>query len=132
MSSTPERPAVPSSSLGTRMVELCKDKAEFRKALDGLKPMEVLEVQTFFWDFCLRLAEQKGATLPRARITRDMMPTGSYQHSVGCNERMDYCRANICVFTNPNCASTKLRGIIENLRQVIVELLEESPDRPKD
>lgn len=132
MSNQPDNSGALSSSLGTRMVELCKDKQAFKEALDALKPMEVLEVQTFFWDFCARLAEQRGAALPRTRITRDMMPTASYQHSVGCNERMDYCRANICVFTNPNCASSKLRGIIENLRQVIVELLEETPDRPKD
>lgn len=132
MSNPQEQPNATSSSLGTRMVELCRDRAAFKEALDALKPMEVLEVQTFFWDFCARLAEQRGLTLPRNRITRDMMPTASYQHSVGCNERMDYCRANICVFTNPNCASKKLRGIIENLRQVIVELLEENPDTPKN
>ncbi len=112
------------TSLGTRMVELSKDRKAFHQELDRLKPMEILELQTFLWDFCHKLAEQRGVELTRRRITRDMRPTASYQHSVGCNERQDYCRANICVFTNPNCASTKLKGVIENLRLVVVDLLD--------
>ncbi len=112
------------TSLGTRMVEISRDRDLFNQELARLKPMEILELQTFLWDFCHKLAEQRGVELTRRRITRDMQPTSSYQHSVGCNERVDYCRANICVFTNPNCASTKLKGIIENLRTVVVELLD--------
>lgn len=109
--------------IGERLVECCHDAAKFRAVLYELKPREVLEAQVFLWDFLHRLAEERGTALPRREITARMTPTSTYQYSVGCNERLDYCRANICVYTNPVCASNKLRGQMEALRSILSELL---------
>jgi len=110
-------------TIGERLVESCHDAAAFREELRRLKPREVLEAQVFIWDFLFRLAKERGLELSREAITRRMMPTSSYQYSVGCNERLDYCRANICIYTNPVCASNKLRGQVEALRSLLSELL---------
>jgi hypothetical protein len=109
--------------VGERLVESCHDAAAFRAVLDQLKPREVLEAQVFIWDFLHRLSEERGIPLHRQEITARMTPTSTYQYSVGCNERLDYCRANICVYTNPVCASNKLRGQMEALRQILSKLL---------
>jgi len=109
--------------LGERLVEACHDPDKFRQELSHLQPREVLEAQVFLWDFCLRLSQEREKTLNRSQITARMVGTPSYQYSVGCNERVDYCRANICVYTNPVCASNKLRGQMEALRELLAELL---------
>ncbi len=110
-------------SIGERLVELCKDREAFTAELAKLKPMEVLEAQTFLWGFIERFMAERKMPFDRSIITKRMMPAATYQYRVGCNERLDYCRANICVYTNPVCASNKLRGIVEVLRQVLAELL---------
>lgn len=109
--------------IGERLVECCHDAAQFNAELKKLKPREVLEAQVFLWDFLHRLAQERGLSVSRDEITARMMPTSTYQYSVGCNERLDYCRANICVYTNPVCASNKLRGTMEALRQMISNML---------
>jgi hypothetical protein len=109
--------------IGERLVENCHDPEAFRAELRKLKPREVLEAQVFIWDFLHRLAAERNVEISRVEITKRMMPTSTYQYSVGCNERLDYCRANICVYTNPVCASNKLRGQMEALRALLSELL---------
>jgi len=110
-------------SIGERLVECCHDPALFSAELKKLKPREVLEAQVFLWAFLQRLIQEKGVNLTRDEITARMMPTSTYQYNVGCNERLDYCRANICVYTNPVCASNKLRGTMEAIRHLISQLL---------
>lgn len=110
-------------SIGERLVECCHDPALFSAELKKLKPREVLEAQVFLWAFLQRLIQEKGVTITRDEITARMMPTSTYQYNVGCNERLDYCRANICVYTNPVCASNKLRGTMEAIRHLISQLL---------
>lgn len=109
--------------IGERLVENCHDAEAYSRELKGLKPREVLEAQVFIWDFLFRLAKERQIDLSRDEITKRLMPTSTYQYSVGCNERLDYCRANICVYTNPVCASNKLRGQMEALRALLSELL---------
>ncbi len=111
------------TQVGERLIQLCHDAAAFNAELKKLKPREVLETQLFLWDFLERLALEKGVSFSRADVTSRMVPTSTYQYNVGCNERLDYCRANICVYTNPVCASNKLRGTLDAIRQCISQLL---------
>gem|GEM_PF-866093 len=111
------------AQVGERLIQLCHDTAAFNAELKKLKPREVLETQLFLWDFLLCLAKEKGVALSREEVTARMMPASTYQYNVGCNERLDYCRANICVYTNPVCASNKLRGTLDAIRQIISQLL---------
>lgn len=109
--------------IGERLIECCHDEAAFNEVLRQLKPREVLEAQIFLWGFLERLIQERGLPFSRDEITNRMMPASTYQYSVGCNERLDYCRANICIYTNPVCASNKLRGTMEPLRQKLSQLL---------
>lgn len=109
--------------IGERLIESCHDPEDFARVLKGLKPREVLEAQVFIWDFLFRLSKDRDLDLSREAITKRMMPTSTYQYNVGCNERLDYCRANICIYTNPVCASNKLRGQLEALRSLLSEQL---------
>lgn len=111
------------SQVGERLIQLCHDPAAFNAELKKLKPREVLEIQTFLWVFLERLSVEKGVPFQRESVTARMMPPSTYQYLVGCNERLDYCRANICVYTNPVCASNKLRGTLEAIRLCISQLL---------
>lgn len=123
---TSERTNAESSSIrliGERLISCCHDAEQFSAELRKLKPREVLEAQVFLWDFLHRLSEEKGIPVGRDEITARMTPTSTYQYSVGCNERLDYCRANICVYTNPVCASNKLRGQMEAIRHLLSKLL---------
>jgi hypothetical protein len=109
--------------IGERLIECCHDGALFSAELKKLKPREVLEAQVFLWDFLHRLSVERNMPISRDDITARMLPTSTYQYSVGCNERLDYCRANICIYTNPVCASNKLRGQMEAIRHLLSKLL---------
>ncbi|MDP2359708.1 MAG: hypothetical protein Q8O14_03000 [bacterium] len=109
--------------IGERLIECCHDGERFTAELKKLKPREVLEAQVFLWDFLHRLSKERGITFQRDEVTARMLPTSTYQYNVGCNERLDYCRANICVYTNPVCASNKLRGQLEAIRHLLSKLL---------
>lgn len=118
--------AVQSASItqvGERLIQLCHNAEAFNAELKKLKPREVLETQLFLWEFLEKLAQEKGVSFTRTDVTSRMVPTSTYQYNVGCNERLDYCRANICVYTNPVCASNKLRGTLDAIRQCISQLL---------
>jgi hypothetical protein len=113
----------PLTMLREELRTLCNDAGAFRKYLDHLSPEEVLEAQVYVWDFLMQLAAEKGVVMSRTDVTKRMIPTSTWQYSVGCNERMDYCRANICLYTNPTCAANKLKSQMEALRRIISELL---------
>jgi len=114
--STQEKP------VGQILVELAHDENEFRKFLKTLKPLQLVEAEKFMWEYLMEYADSRNVPLGRQGITGRMLPTRNYQRNVGCNEREDYCRANICVFTNPVCAGNKIKGYIEVLRTLILEI----------
>jgi hypothetical protein len=113
----------PLHELRDSLSKVCHDEVAFRVLLDKLSPEESLEAQVFIWDYLMRLAQDLGVPVQRHDVTKRMVSTPSWQYSVGCNERMDYCRANICIYSNPSCASAKLKGQMESLRRLISELL---------
>jgi len=109
--------------IGERLIECCHDMAQFDAEIRKLKPREVLEAFNFLWDFLMKLGSELGTPVHRDEVTAKMVPTSTYQYNVGCNERLDYCRANICIYTNPVCASNKLRGNLEAIRAMLSKLL---------
>lgn len=108
--------------VGQILVELAPEKEKFREFLKTLKPLQLVEAEKFLWEYLVELARARKVPLGRQDITGRMLPTRSYQRNVGCNEREDYCRANICVFTNPVCAGNKIKGYIDVLRTLILEI----------
>jgi hypothetical protein len=117
--------SVDMETLGKQLVEKCHDKAGFMELLEELSPQAVLDAQNFMWGFVNHMLNQQHPELSTAEVSREMrsrlnqIPDTQYQYQVGCNEREDYCRANICVFTNPNCSAKKLRLHMEALRELL-------------
>ena len=116
--------------LGKQLVEKCKNKEEFSALLLDLLPQQVLEAQNFLWGFINHLMNQQNPDMSAMEVSREMrnrikqISTSRYQYEVGCNEREDYCRANICVFTNPNCSARKLRLYLEALRELLSKIID--------
>ena len=104
------------------LLQVIDDQEQFTEKVNSVNPFDLVVTQDSLWNHAMRLSREKGIQLTRNDITFRMEDTASYQYRVGCDEPIDYCRANICVNTNPNCAGDKLKNSIEILKQVIVEI----------
>ncbi len=98
--------------------------------LKHLKPQQLVTLQKFLWDRIFEIsANMLGRRIESYYITDRMEPPVNYMRRVGCQEREDYCIANICFGSNPMCAADKIRGELEIMRQIIAEFREEYADR---
>ena len=104
------------------LLNVIEDKEKFDLVLSGISPYDLVIAQDCLWNHAMVLSREKGSELKRETITSKIEDTVRYQRRVGCDEPSDYCRANICVNTNPNCAGDKLKGVIWILQEVISEL----------
>ncbi len=105
-----------------KLIDYLDDAGKFNQVLDTFKPRELVEVQVILWNYVIDYSYVVGKNFSRHNLTNRMEPTSNYQYRVGCNERIDYCRGNICINTHPNCAGSKLKSQIVVLRDIIHEL----------
>jgi len=103
---------------------------EFSKHLNPLTPHQLVTIQQYLWSKIFEIAaDYLGRRIEQYYITDRMEPPTNYMRRVGCQEREDYCIANICFGSNPVCAADKLRGELEVMRQIIVEMQVEYQER---
>jgi hypothetical protein len=105
-----------------KLIDNLEDDKLFEQILDTFKPRELVEIQVILWNYVIDYSYVVGKNFSRNNLTGRMEPTSNYQYRVGCNERIDYCRGNICINTHPNCAGDKLKAQIQVLRDIIIEL----------
>ncbi|MFH1861410.1 MAG: hypothetical protein ABH878_01240 [bacterium] len=105
-----------------RLLSKLDDEELFVKQLETLEPRELAELQIVLWNHVIDYSHNGGRKLSRADITGRMEPTSNFQYRMGCAERVDYCRANVCMYTHPNCAGTKFKSQITVLRKILMEL----------
>lgn len=105
-----------------KLLDRLEDQELFISLLETFKPRELVEVQVIFWNYVIDYSNLVGQHYTRHNLTGRMEPTANYQYRIGCQERIDYCRGNICINTHPNCASAKLKNQISVLRDIILEL----------
>ncbi|TKJ42203.1 hypothetical protein CEE37_00565 [candidate division LCP-89 bacterium B3_LCP] len=105
-----------------KLIDYLEDEELFEEILDTFKPRELVEIQVIFWNYVIDYSYVTGENFSRHNITERMESTANYQYRVGCNERIDYCRGNICINTHPNCAGDKLKAQIITLREILLEL----------
>lgn len=105
-----------------KLIDYLQDEELFFELLDALKPRELVEVQVILWNYVIDYSFAIGKNFSRHNLTDRMESTANYQYRVGCSERIDYCRGNICINTHPNCAGSKLKSQIKVLREIILEL----------
>ena len=102
------------------------DEEKFVGLINNVKFMELVPIQYYLWDYAIKFSAEKGTPLTRVDLTNKMERTANYQRRVGCDEPIDYCRANFCVASNPNCAGDKLKSGIKVLRTIISEIKKNS------
>lgn len=105
-----------------KLIDYLQDEELFFQLLETFKPRELVEVQVILWNYVIDYSYVVGRNFSRHNLTTRMEPTSNYQYRVGCHERIDYCRGNICINTHPNCAGNKLKSQIAVLREIILEL----------
>jgi hypothetical protein len=105
-----------------KLMDRLEDDELFLTLLDTFKPRELVEIQVIFWNYVIDYSNQVGKNYTRHNLTGRMEATANYQYRVGCHERIDYCRGNICINTHPNCAGEKLKAQITVLREILLEL----------
>jgi hypothetical protein len=105
-----------------KLIDRIEDEQLFFELLETFKPRELVEVQVILWNYVIDYSSVVGKNYSRRNLTGLMEPTANYQYRVGCQERIDYCRGNICLNTHPNCAGEKLKGQIAVLREILLEL----------
>ena len=105
-----------------KLIDYLEDEELFNELLDTFKPRELVELQVIFWNYVIDYSYVTGKNFSRHNLTERMEPTSNYQYRVGYNERIDYCRGNICINTHPNCAGDKLKAQILVLREILLEL----------
>jgi len=108
--------------LKQKLIDYLEDEEVFFALLDTFRPRELVEVQVILWNYVMDFSSVVGKNFTRSNLAGRMEPTSNYQYRVGCQERIDYCRGNICLNTHPNCAGDKLKNQIKVLRQIILEL----------
>ncbi len=102
----------------------------FDKKLHPLRPQQLVTLQKFLWDKIFEISSNLlGRHIEPYYITDRMEPPANYMRRVGCQEREDYCIANICFGSNPMCAADKIRGELEVMRQIIEEFRTEYTGR---
>jgi len=105
-----------------KLLDYLDDEELFFGLLGTFKPRELVEIQVIFWNYVIDYSNVVGKNFSRRNLTGRMEPTANYQYRVGCHERIDYCRGNICLNTHPNCAGEKLKNQIAVLRSILLEL----------
>ncbi|MBU0517628.1 response regulator [bacterium] len=106
------------------------DAATFKEHLKPLTPHQLVAIQQYLWSKIFDIAsDYLGRRIEEYYITDRMEPPTNYMRRVGCQEREDYCIANICFGSNPTCAADKIRGELEIMRQILAELRIEYQDR---
>ena len=99
---------------------------KFEAELQHLGPHELVPLEHFICDKIFEISSSLlGRRIEPYYITDRMEPAANYKRRMGCQERDDYCIADVCFASNPHCAANKLRGELEVMRQIIEEFRDE-------
>ena len=80
---------------------------------------QLVELENYLWKEATEYAQNTlQKKLAREFITRRIEPTSSYHRRQICSEPLIACRANYCVYSNPNCAGRKLREHIQAISSI--------------
>ncbi len=105
----------------------------FDDLVDMLSVDEVVHLQKFVWNKTVEIGLRlKGAAFSRKDITSRMISTPSYQRQQKCSERTYYCKATLCIHSNPDCARNKIKGQLSAMQQAVQHWIAEEVDASKN
>jgi FixJ family two-component response regulator len=103
-----------------------QDQKAFNADISRLGPHQLAALHGFVWDKVFETsAEMLGRRIEPFFITDRMEPAQNYMRRMGCMERVDYCRASVCIISNPLCAANRLRAEVEVMRAILDEFRRE-------
>ena len=96
-----------------------------RPILNSFTDTELVEAHEFLWHKVVELhfITQK-TEFVREQVTKNMVPSATYQHQQGCDLRLDYCKGVECIWSNPVCAGNKVKNNMEAMATVISKYIE--------
>ena len=98
--------------------------------VDTLNNEDVVALQKFLWDKTVEIGLRvRGKNFTRRDITDHMVPTPIYQREQNCSERTYFCKATLCILSNPACARKKLKGQFRAMQEVVQEWIHEEETR---
>jgi len=112
------------SSIKLRAIYSILDEKPVSEIMDHLKIPEIIELQKFIWDLAVEFGiKVRGKKFTRKDITRKMPSTTEYQRSVGCGEKIYYCKSTHCINSNPECATQKIKQQVDCMADSIREFM---------
>lgn len=105
-----------------KYLKIIDDDKLFLSQLDRLSSKKTLILQKLLWDHVFQLGVSKISGFSREDITSKLEKSDVYQKRVGCNLPLQYCRGKICIFSHPECATRKIKGVIYILRKIFLKL----------
>ena len=94
----------------------------FDDLVDSMSNEDVVALQKFLWDKTVEIGLRvRGKNFTRREITSRMVPTPAYQREQNCSERTYFCKATLCILSNPSCARKKLKGQFQAMQEVVQE-----------
>ena len=95
-----------------------------RPIFDKLSPSQLVEAHDFLWDKLVEFHyKTQSREFRRDEVTRKMVPSTEYQKLQNCDLWLDYCKGVECIWSNPVCASNKIKNNMEVMAEHIRGLL---------
>jgi len=104
-------------------------RKSIRVTLEKFSNHELVQAHSFLWDKLVEIHYiTQDADFQREDITRNMVPSATYQRQQGCDLRLDYCKGVECIWSNPICAGSKVKNNMEIMAKKIVQYIESRPN----
>ena len=101
----------------------------FDDLVNSYSNQDVVALQKFIWDKTVEIGLRiRGKQFNRKDITSRMIPTPIFQRQQGCSERVYFCKATLCILSNPKCARKKLQGQFQAMQEAVQEWIREIPE----
>jgi hypothetical protein len=106
-------------------------RTPLRPLLDGLTDAELVAAHEFLWSKLVEIHYlTQDSEFVREEVTKQMVPSATYQHQQGCDLRLDYCKGVECIWSNPVCAGTKVKNNMEVMARIISRYIDSKSMRP--
>jgi hypothetical protein len=117
-----------SESFKLEVVQGAFEETRFNELLKPLDAKQLRQVQEYMWDFVLIESQGTSAPFTRVDILSRMEPTAKHQEKQHCIEPLGFCTMTMCLRINPSCAAIRIRGIIEVLRGMTLDIIKHKPE----
>ncbi len=100
-------------------------RRRIRPLLDTFSSQQLVDAHNFLWEKLVEVHYLTQDTeFVREDVTKNMIPSATYQRQQECDLRLDYCKGVECIWSNPVCAGNKVKINMEVMAKAIGERLQ--------